>query len=174
MVRLTLFQNDNTKIPRMNHCTYFTYGILTQLIQITDLKRQLKRSLRPSPYATWWDVLWKSPKSPNIQDLLATFLGLLRDQNKNWWFNEKSVFRCNSPCFTHLLLLFYWQNKYSKVLNEDVHGTSTGPSWGTSQGPNDGTLWGRSRDVGHTHFLNPTQNHIKLTLTGCSRLFSEL
>ena len=52
---------------------------------------------------------------------------------------------------------FYWKNKYSKVLNGDVQGMSTGSSYWTSQGPNDGTFWGRLRDVGHTCFLNPTQ-----------------
>ena len=31
-----------------------------------------------------------------------------------------------------------------------------------------------TRDVGHTCFSNPTKNHIKLTLTGYSRLYSEL
>ena len=38
-------------------------------------------------------------------------------------------------------------------------------------------MMGRSGDVHGTpvtYFLNPTQNYIKLTLTGCSRLFSEL
>ena len=55
-----------------------------------------------------------------------------------------------------------------------LHGTSTGPSCGTSWEPNDGTFWGRPRDVGHTGFLNLTHKHIKLTLTGYSRLYSEL
>ena len=40
---------------------------------------------------------------------------------------------------------FYWKNKYAKVLNGDVHGTSKGPSCGT--------FWGRPRDVGHTCFF---------------------
>ena len=39
--------------------------------------------------------------------------------------------------------VFYWKNKYAKVLNGDVHETPTGPSWGTSRGPDDGTFWGR-------------------------------
>ena len=56
----------------------------------------------------------------------------------------------------------------------DVHGKSTGPSCGTSRRPNDGTFWRRSRDLGHTCFLNSTQKHIKLNLTGYSRLYSEL
>ena len=69
---------------------------------------------------------------------------------------------------------FYWKNKYLKFLNGDVHGTSTGPSCGTSRGPNDGKFWGRPRDFGHIRFLNSTQKHIKPTLTGYSRLYSEL
>ena len=70
--------------------------------------------------------------------------------------------------------VFYWKNKYSKGLNGDVHETSMGPSCGTSRGPNDGTFWGRPRDVGHTCFLNSAHKHFKLTLTGYSRLYSEL
>ena len=31
---------------------------------------------------------------------------------------KKVLFRCNSLCFTHP---FYWKNKYSNVLNWDVH-----------------------------------------------------
>ena len=89
---------------------------------------------------------------------------------------KKVLFRCNSPCFTHRLLFFTEKkNKYAKVLNGDVHGTSKGPISGTSQAPDDGAFWGRPRDVGHTcFFLNSTQKHIKLTLTGHSRLYSQL
>ena len=49
-----------------------------------------------------------------------------------------------------------------------------GTSHGTSSEPNDGTYWGRARNVGYTYFLNLTQKHIKLALTGYSRLYSEL
>ena len=52
--------------------------------------------------------------------------------------------------------------------------TSTEPSSETSCGPIDGTSWGRPQDVDHTCFLNSTQKHIKFTLTGYSRLYSEL
>ena len=65
------------------------------------------------------------------------------------------------------------KNKFSKVLNEDVYETSTRPGWETSRGPNDGTFSGRLRDVGHTWFLNSTHKHIKVTLSGYSRLYSE-
>ena len=36
--------------------------------------------------------------------------------------------------------VFYRKNKYSKVLNGDVHGSSTGPSCGKSWGTNDGSF----------------------------------
>ena len=39
-----------------------------------------------------------------------------------------------------IISVFYRKNKYSKVLDGDVHGTCTGSSCGTSRGPNDGTL----------------------------------
>ena len=38
------------------------------------------------------DVPGTSPEGPNIQYLQGTFRGLLKDQQKNWWFDEKSVF----------------------------------------------------------------------------------
>ena len=38
------------------------------------------------------------------------------------------------------------------------------------QDPFAGPFWGHSWDAGHTGFLNSTQKHIKLTLTGYSRL----
>ena len=56
--------------------------------------------------------------------------------------------------------VFYWKNKYAKVLNGGVHRTSTGPSCGTSREPDVETFWGRPQDVGHTCFLNSTQKHI--------------
>ena len=46
---------------------------------------------------------------------------------------KKVFFRSNSP-------IFYRKNKFSKVLKGDVHGSSTGPSSGTSRGPNDGAF----------------------------------
>ena len=66
--------------------------------------------------------------------------------------------------------VFYRKNKYSKVVNEDIRGTSTGPSCRTSQGPNDGTFRGHPQDVGHISFLNSSHKHMKLVFTGYSRL----
>ena len=76
--------------------------------------------------------------------------------------------------FYTFIAIFHWKNKYSKALNADVHGTSTGRSCVTSRGSNDATFWGYPREFGHIYFLNPTLKHIKLTLTGYSRLYSEL
>ena len=46
------------------------------------------------PAGTWrpGDIPWRSPKGPKLQDLQDTFRKFLRDQHKNWWFNEKIVF----------------------------------------------------------------------------------
>ena len=87
----------------------------------------------------------------------------------------KKVFLDTIVLVLHIYYCFLLEkNKNSKVLNGDVHGTSTEPSCETSQGPNDGTFWGRPRDVGHACFVNSTQKHIKLTLAGYSRCYSEL
>ena len=118
------------------------------------------------------DVPWKSPKCPNVQDLQGTVRELLGDQHKHWWFNEKTDFRCNSPWFCKSIIAFYWKNKYSKILNEDVHRTPARPSYGTSGGSIDGTFWDvRGTSIIHV-FLNPARKHIKLTLTSYSRLYS--
>ena len=54
------------------------------------------------------DVPWRSPKGSNVRDLQGTFRGLLGDQQKkNDNLMKKVLFRCNSSCFTVLLLLFF-------------------------------------------------------------------
>ena len=88
---------------------------------------------------------------------------------------KKVFFRCNSPYFTHLVPFFTIKaNIQSKILNGEDNEMPTGSRCGTPGGRNDGTFWGRPRDVDHTCFLNSTQKHIKLTLTGYSRLYNEL
>ena len=82
----------------------------------------------------------------------------------------KLYFRNNSPYTS--IPVSYRKNKYSNVLNGDIHETSTRPSCGTFRGPNNGTFLGRPRDVGQTCFLDSIHKHIKLTLTGYSRLYS--
>ena len=82
----------------------------------------------------------------------------------------------NTKIYDLLIRLYYIQsrkNKYSNVVNGDVRQTSTGNSCGTSRGPNNATFQGRPRGVDQTCFLNSTQKHIKLTLTGYSRLYRE-
>ena len=84
----------------------------------------------------------------------------------------KLHFRSNSPCIK-FIPVFYRKNKYSNVVNGDVRQTSTGNSCGTSRGPNFATFQGCPRGVSQTCFLNSIHKHIKLTLTGYSRLYSE-
>ena len=88
------------------------------------------------------DVPWRFPKGPNVRDLQGTFRGLLGNQQKNGWFDEKKCF-LDAIVFVYTSITdFCWKNKYSKVLNREIHGTSTGPSCRTSRGPDDGTFWG--------------------------------
>ena len=120
----------------------------------------------PSRHTTSWDVSWRSPKAPNVRILQGT-------STKKWWFNEKIVFLDAIVLGLHIYSRFYRKKKYLKVLNWDVHGTSTGRSYGTSRGQNDRIFWGRPRDMGCTCFLNSTHKHFKLTLAGYSRLYSD-
>ena len=57
-------------------------------------------------------------------------------------------------------------------------GTSTGRQWDSVAGRSGDQMMGRSGDVRGKSviyvFLNPTQKHIKLTLKGYSKLYSEL
>ena len=54
---------------------------------------------------------------------------------------KKVFFKCNGPCFTHLLLFFTEKkNIYSKVLNGDIQWTYTRAICGISQELNDGTF----------------------------------
>ena len=108
---------------------------------------------RPLPTHAAHSIPGTSPEGPNLQNLQETFRRLSGNQYKNWWFNE-NFFRSNSPCIKYPVL-FYRENKYLKFLNGDVHVTSKGSSCGTSQMPNDGN------------------KHIKLILTGYSKLYSE-
>ena len=133
------------------HKTYKKWQlIIANLLLVMSISSQLASN-----------VPWRSSKGPNIRDLQGTFRGLLVNQHENWWFNEKmkKVFLDAIVFVLHIYYCFYWKNKYSKVLNWDVHGTLTGPSCGMSRGPNDGTSWERPQGVGHTCFLNSTQKH---------------
>ena len=52
------------------------------------------------------------------------------------------------------VIVFYWKNKYLKVLNGNVHGTSTGHSCVMSPGQNDGAFWGRPQEVRGTSVMD--------------------
>ena len=85
------------------------------------------------------DVPGTSPEGPLKVLTSGTYRGPSRDQYENWWFNEKKCFLEAIILVLYMYSCFYWKNKYSKVLNRDVHRTSTGPSYGTPRGPNNGT-----------------------------------
>ena len=95
-----------------------------------------------------------------------------RTNKKNDNLMKKVLFRCKGYCFTHLLLFFTGKaNMQSSKWGRPQE--STGPSCGTSQGPDNGTFQRRPQDVSYTCFLNSTQKHILVTLTGYSRFYSE-
>ena len=60
------------------------------------------------------DIPWKSPNDCNVQELQGTFRGLLVHQQKNDDVMKKVFFRCNSICFTHLLLIFTGKTNIQK------------------------------------------------------------
>ena len=86
---------------------------------------------------------------------------------------KKMFFRSISPCSTHLFLFFKGTTNFQTF--------KTGTSRGRLRDPVAGRPWhqmmGRSTDVRGTSailvFLNSTYKHIKLTLTGYSRLYRE-
>ena len=90
------------------------------------------------------DVPWKSLKSTNVRDLQGNFRGLLGEHTRIDDLMKKRVFLDAIVLVLHICYSF-WKNKYSKVLNGDVHGTSKGPSSRKTRGPNDGkqliSLW---------------------------------
>ena len=91
------------------------------------------------------DVLETSPEG-SLKDLtFRTYRGPSGDpqgtNTKTDDLMKKLFFRNYSPCITYISIhVFYRNNKYSKVLNEDFHGTSTGPSCGMSRELHDGTF----------------------------------
>ena len=101
---------------------------------------------------------WRSPVAPAHLARLGDLQETLREPTQNGWFDEKSFFY---TCTTVL----YWKNKYSKVLNGDDHGTSTGTSYRISRGPNDRTFRERPWNVCHRcFFLIQLRNMLNLLL----------
>ena len=90
------------------------------------------------------DVPGTSPEDPLQVLTSGTYRGPSGDSQgtntKTDDLMKNLFFRSNSPCIYISIPVFYRKNKYSKVLNGDVHGTSAGPSCGTSRGPNDRTF----------------------------------
>ena len=108
-------------------------------------------------------ILWRSAIDPHVWNLQETFCRLSGINRIIDNIMMKLYFWSNSPCITYLFLFFTKKDKYSKVLNVDVHGTSTGRSWETSPGPNDGSSSGHPRVVDQTSSFNSMK--FKLTLT---------
>ena len=86
----------------------------------------------------------------------------------------KKVFLDALVFVSHIYFCFLLEKQIFKSSKwgrpRNVYGTQLRDVWG----PNDGTFWRHLRDLRDTCFLNPTEKYIKHTLTGYSRLFSEL
>ena len=121
-----------------------------------------------------------SPETPLKVLTSGTYRGLSEDSKRTntkiygLQSNNKIVFYKQQSLHYVLIPVFYRKKKKnSNVLNGNFHETSTGSSCGTSRAPYNGTFQGHLRSVGQTCFLNPTHKHIKRTLTGYSRLFTD-
>ena len=98
------------------------------------------------------DVPGTSPEGPLKVLISGTYKGPSGDsQGANTKLDgfEKNCFSEVIVLVLHVCFIFYRKSKYSKVLNGDVHRTSTGPSCVTSMEPNDGRPW----DVGQSCFF---------------------
>ena len=85
--------NTNNRALRNRHTKYFLPRVnITNYNVLIDGRNFYYQSVNPADKQRSRDVPWRSPKGPNVRDIHETFRGLLRDQHKNWWFNEKSVF----------------------------------------------------------------------------------
>ena len=98
------------------------------------------------------DVPGTSPEGPLKVLISGTYKGPSGDsQGANTKLDgfEKNCFSEVIVLVLHVCFIFYRKSKYSKVLNGDVHRTSTGPSCVMSMEPNDGRPW----DVGQSCFF---------------------
>ena len=75
--------------------------------------------------------------------------GTLRGPTQKLMIQWKNCFLDAIVFALHLYNCFFLEKKYSKVLNGDVHGTSTGLSCRTSRRPNNGT----SGDAGRRSYM---------------------
>ena len=101
-----------------------------------DQNQLLLSHLRPykevqsSTTAVTWcpgDVPWRSLKGSNAWDAQRSFRGLLGDQHKNWWFNEK---KCFLDAIVLVLYIYYCIFTGKKIFKSskwgclsDVYGT---------------------------------------------------
>ena len=129
-------------------CMVQNKEMVTQWLRLLKIETQHKTApkslqLGLREFRILSEILWRSPKRTNVQDLQETFRRLSEDQYKNLWFVEKKLFRSISLCVT--CFCFYKKGKYSEVLNGDIPGTSTAPTCGTSRAPSYATFYGRLR-----------------------------
>ena len=139
-----------------------------------DIFRTLPSGITPAGTRSPGDVPWRSPKGPNVQELQGDLQGTLRGPTKNRWFDKKKCFLDATAFVLHNYYCLQLEKQIFKSCKwgrpRDVYATSCR----ASREPNDGMFWGRPRDIGHICFENSIQKHIKLTLTGYLRLYSEL
>ena len=124
------------------------------------------------------DVPGTSPEGPLKFLTSRTYKGPSEDsQGTNTKIDDlmKKLFsRSNSHCITYLFLFFYRKNKYSKLLDGDVQGTSTRSRFGTSMRPKYGTSVKHVSKIKLANTLNVlwqvTQDFL---MNGSSEKFSE-
>ena len=95
------------------------------------------------------DVLGRSPKGPNVWDLQGTLRGLLGEQQKNWWFDWKSVFLDAIVFVLHICYYFLLEKQIFESSKwgrpRDVYGTQlrdvSGTEWWDVLGTSAGRRW---------------------------------
>ena len=122
------------------------------------------------------DVPWRFPKGPNLKPIRET----TRDPQKTLRGPIQKLMILWKNCFSEVIVLvlhicfcFLQEEQLFKSSERgrprDVYRTQLLDAHGTKWWD----VWRRSVDVGQTCFLNYTHKHIKLTLAGYSRLYSE-
>ena len=89
---LRLNITSQTKSFRQNLSNHLLNITLTKKIKALNNKIEANEAQYPADTRLPGDLPWRFPKGPNVRDLQEIFRGLLWDQQKNWWFDEKSVF----------------------------------------------------------------------------------
>ena len=73
------------------------------------------------------DVPWRSLKGRNVRDLQGTFSGLLENQHKNWWLNQKKCFLDATVLVLHIYYCFLLRKQMFKSSKwrrpRDLYGT---------------------------------------------------